>query len=80
MDQAVGVGDALAEVDQDNQAMFANDVAVILAEPGRAQQALARVEQNVRRFPTTCGHRSTPATCASPCLTTPAPSRRSATR
>ena len=51
MDQAVGVGDALAELDPDNQAMFANDVAVILAEAGRGQQALARVEQNLRRFP-----------------------------
>jgi tetratricopeptide (TPR) repeat protein len=51
VDQAVRVGDALAEVDQDNQQMFANDVAVILAEAGRGQQALARVEQNLRRFP-----------------------------
>jgi hypothetical protein len=51
VDQAVRVGDALAELDPDNQAMFANDVAVILAEAGRGQQALARVEQNLRRFP-----------------------------
>ena len=51
VDQAVRVGDALAEVDQDNRAMFANDVAVILAEAGRGQQALARVEQNLRGFP-----------------------------
>ena len=45
------MGDALAEIDQDNAAMFANDVAVILAEAGRRQQALARVEQNLHRFP-----------------------------
>ena len=31
--------------------MFANDVAVILAEAGRDREALARVEQNLRRFP-----------------------------
>lgn len=31
--------------------MFASDVAVILAEGGRRQQALARVEENLRRFP-----------------------------
>ena len=51
VDQAVAVGDALAELDQDNSAMFASDVAVILAEAGRRQQALARVEQNLLRFP-----------------------------
>jgi tetratricopeptide (TPR) repeat protein len=51
VDDAVRVGDALAELDPDNQAMFANDVAVILAEAGRDEQALARVEQNLRRFP-----------------------------
>lgn len=31
--------------------MFANDVAVILAEAGRDEPALARVQQNLRRFP-----------------------------
>ena len=51
VDEAVAVGDALAEIDQDNSAMFASDVAVILAEAGRRQQALARVEENLRRFP-----------------------------
>jgi FAD/FMN-containing dehydrogenase len=51
LDQAVAVGDALAELDQDNSAMFASDVAVILAEAGRRQQALARVERNLSRFP-----------------------------
>jgi hypothetical protein len=51
VDEAARVGDALAELDPDNQAMFANDVAVILAEAGRSEQALARVQQNLRRFP-----------------------------
>ena len=51
VDEAVKVGDALAELDQDNEAMFANDVAVILAEAGRGDEALRRVEQNLRRFP-----------------------------
>jgi predicted Zn-dependent protease len=50
VDQAVTVGDALAELDQDNSAMFASDVAVILAEAGRRQHALARVEHNLSRF------------------------------
>jgi len=51
LDQAVAVGDALTELDQDSSAMFASDVAVILAEAGRRRQALARVEQNLHRFP-----------------------------
>jgi tetratricopeptide (TPR) repeat protein len=51
VDEAVRVGDALAELDQDNPAMFANDVAAILAKAGRGDEALARVEQNLRRFP-----------------------------
>ncbi|MGB0092316.1 MAG: hypothetical protein WBP81_07260, partial [Solirubrobacteraceae bacterium] len=51
VDEAVRVGDALAELDGDNPAMFASDVAVILAEAGRGEEALERVEQNLRRFP-----------------------------
>ncbi len=51
VDEAVSVGDALAALDGEEQAMFANDVAVILAEAGRGEDALARVEQNLRRFP-----------------------------
>ena len=51
VDEAVKVGDALAELDQDNEAMFANDVAAILAEAGRGDEALRRVEQNLHRFP-----------------------------
>ncbi|MCA1677689.1 MAG: SEC-C domain-containing protein [Actinobacteria bacterium] len=51
VDEAVAVGDALAELDQASSAMYANDVAVILAEAGRAELALQRVEANLRRFP-----------------------------
>ena len=51
VDDAVKVGDALAGLDQDNAALFANDVAVILAEAGRGDEAVVRVEQNLRRFP-----------------------------
>ena len=51
VDEAVAVGDALAELDEPNRAMFANDVAVILAQAGRAEEALERVAQNLRRFP-----------------------------
>ena len=43
--------------------MFASDVAMILAEAGHGEQSLARVEQNLARFPTTYGHTSTRATC-----------------
>lgn len=51
VDEAVAVGDALAALDEPNRAMFANDVAVILAQAGRAEEALERVAQNLRRFP-----------------------------
>ena len=51
VDEAVAVGDALAELDQDNSAMFASDVAVILAEAGRRKQALARVEAEPAALP-----------------------------
>jgi tetratricopeptide (TPR) repeat protein len=51
VDEAVAVGDALAELDDPNRALFANDVAVILAEAGRGDEALGRVEANLRRFP-----------------------------
>jgi predicted Zn-dependent protease len=51
MTRSKSVTRLLAELDQDNAAMFASDVAVILAEAGRDELALARVEQNLRRFP-----------------------------
>lgn len=51
IDEAVAVGDALAELDAGSSPTYANDVAIALAEAGRAEQALQRVEANVRRFP-----------------------------
>ena len=51
VDEAVRLGDAYAELWEENGSLFANDVAVILAQAGRAAEALARVEQNLRRFP-----------------------------
>jgi len=51
VDEAVEVGDAFAELDAESSPMYASDVAVILAEAGRAEEALQRVEVNVRRFP-----------------------------
>ncbi len=49
--EAVSVGESLAALDLDNAAMFASDVAVILAEAGRGEEALARVQENLRSFP-----------------------------
>jgi tetratricopeptide (TPR) repeat protein len=51
VEEAVRVGDALAGLDVDSAAMFASDVAVILAEAGRGLEALGRVEENLRSFP-----------------------------
>ena len=50
VDEAVKVADALAGLDVDGAAMFASDAAVILAEAGRGEEALARVEENLRAF------------------------------
>ncbi len=51
VDEAVRVGDAFAELDRDHRALYLSDVAVILAEAGRADAALARVEANQVAFP-----------------------------
>lgn len=51
VDEAVAVGDALAELDAQSSAMYANDVAVICAQAGRVELALERVEANLSRFP-----------------------------
>ena len=51
VDEAVRVGDALTGLDRNNAAMYASDVAVILAEAGRGEQARERVERNLSRFP-----------------------------
>jgi hypothetical protein len=45
------VGDALARVDPDNRAMHDGDVAVALAEAGLVEQAKARIEANLTRWP-----------------------------
>lgn len=51
VDEAVAIGDAIAELDKESSAMYANDVAVICAQAGRVEQALERVEANLGRFP-----------------------------
>jgi hypothetical protein len=50
-DEAVMVGDALARVDPDLAASLDADVAVALAEAGRAERARARAESNLARWP-----------------------------
>lgn len=45
------VGDALAQLDPLNAAMYASDVAVVFAEAGQSGEALARAEANVRAWP-----------------------------
>ncbi len=52
VDEAVAVGDALAEVVPELHAVLRNDVAVILAEAGREQQARERLVRNLAEFPT----------------------------
>jgi tetratricopeptide (TPR) repeat protein len=51
VDDAVRVADAFAELDPQHCSMYAGDAAVILAEAGRADDARARAEANVRAFP-----------------------------
>ena len=48
VDEAVHVGEAYATLWEENEALFANDVAVILAMAGRTAEALVRAEQNLR--------------------------------
>jgi hypothetical protein len=48
---AATVGEALARVDPDGQAVYDGDVGVALAEAGLAEQARARIEANLRRWP-----------------------------
>jgi predicted Zn-dependent protease len=49
--EAARVGDALARADPDNRSMYDGDVAVTLAESGLAEQATARIEANLTRWP-----------------------------
>ena len=51
VDDAVRVADAFAGLDPRHRSMHAGDAAVILAEAGRADDARARAEANVRDFP-----------------------------
>jgi SEC-C motif-containing protein len=51
VDDAVRVSDAFAELDPPRRSKYAGDAAVILAEAGRAPDARARAEANVRAFP-----------------------------
>ena len=52
VEEAVAVGDAFAALEPASADLFAADVALILAQAGRAAEALRRVEENVARFPT----------------------------
>jgi hypothetical protein len=49
--EAVRVGEALTRIDPDLQAMLDGDVAVALAQAGMAEQARARIESNLIRWP-----------------------------
>lgn len=51
VDPATQVADAFAELDAANRSMYANDAAMMLAEAGRADEARARVEVNLREYP-----------------------------
>ncbi|WP_133804733.1 hypothetical protein [Kribbella caucasensis] len=49
--EAAHVGDALAQVDPESQAIYDADVAVALAEAGLAKQARDRIAANLTRWP-----------------------------
>lgn len=49
VDEAVAVGDAFAALDRGNADLFADDVALILAQAGRADEALRRAEASEAR-------------------------------
>jgi tetratricopeptide (TPR) repeat protein len=51
VDDAVRVADAFAELDLDHRSVFASDAAVMLANAGRADEARARADANVRAYP-----------------------------
>lgn len=51
VDEATRVADAFAELDGDHGAIYANDAAVLLAEAGRGDDARARVDANLRAYP-----------------------------
>lgn len=45
------VGDALAQVDPDSRAFYDGEVAVALAKAGLAEEARARIEASLTRWP-----------------------------
>lgn len=49
--EAVQVADAFAQLDRGRGSVYAGDAAVMLAEAGRADEARARAQANVRAFP-----------------------------
>jgi len=49
--EAARVGDALTRVDPDSRAFYDGNVAIALAEAGLAEQAKARIEANLTRWP-----------------------------
>lgn len=49
--EAAMVGDALARVDPDRRALYDGDIAVALAQAGLAEQARAKIESNLTRWP-----------------------------
>jgi hypothetical protein len=49
--EAAMVGDALAQVDPDRRALYDGDTAVALAQAGLAEQARAKIEANLARWP-----------------------------
>ena len=51
VDDALRIADGFAELDSAHRSIYANDAAVLLAEAGRADEARARVEANLRAFP-----------------------------
>jgi tetratricopeptide (TPR) repeat protein len=50
-EEAIAVAEALSRVDPENSAMFDGDVAIALAEGGFAEDARARVADNLARWP-----------------------------
>ena len=49
--EAAMVGDALARVDPEQQAFYDGDIAMALAQAGLTEQARARIESNLTRWP-----------------------------
>jgi tetratricopeptide (TPR) repeat protein len=50
-DEVTRIADTLAEIDTDNAANFQGDVPFALVQAGRRDEALERIQSNLRRFP-----------------------------